>query len=63
MRQGKIDKDSIPVSRITQLTVPMAIEARGELLTLIVNGKRIEMFQGVLQSVERAQAEYEKAAF
>lgn len=65
MKRGVINKKEIPVTKVITLTMPMSIEIRGggQILTLIADGKEIEMFRGVLQSLEKLQAEYEKAAF
>lgn len=65
MKRGVINKQDIPITKVITLTMPMSIEVRGDgkMLTLIADGKEIEMFRGVLQSLEKLQAEYEKAAF
>ncbi|UKA23360.1 hypothetical protein IHC92_20630 [Photobacterium damselae subsp. damselae] len=65
MKRGVINKQDIPITKVITLTMPMSIEVRGDgqILTLIADRKEIEMFRGVLQSLEKLQAEYEKAAF
>ncbi|CAK1923377.1 conserved hypothetical protein [Vibrio crassostreae] len=65
MKIGKIEKSDFPVTRKVLITAPIEVEVRGnnQVLTLIVNGKELEVFRGMSVHFLNAQSEYEKAAF
>ncbi|CAH6962075.1 conserved hypothetical protein [Vibrio chagasii] len=65
MKVGKINKESLPVTRKVLITAPIEVEVRGDnqFLTLVVNGKELEAFRGMSVQFLNAQNEYEKAAF
>ncbi|CAH6927154.1 conserved hypothetical protein [Vibrio chagasii] len=65
MKVGKINKESLPVTRKVLITAPIEVEVRGDnqFLTLVVNGQELEAFRGMSVKLLNAQNEYEKAAF
>ena len=65
MKVGKINESDYPLTKKVLITAPIEVEVRGnnQVLTLLVNGKKVEVFRGMAVHLMKAQEEYEKAAF
>lgn len=65
MKVSKINPEDYPVSKRVSITTPIVVEVRGsdQVMTLFVNGKKVEAFKGMCIHLLNAQDEYEKAAF
>lgn len=65
MQIGKVNANDYPIKKKVTITAPVEVEIRGDnqILTLYVNGKKLDAFKGMSIHLLNAQEEYEKAAF